>query len=574
MRFVSRFLSLLVVVVVSLSFPSDAQVIPVGNLDGRIEIGGAIAIADSVKPGTSLDDVLRADSDVLFQPSVKHVYHSMGKAAEVWARAELVNDSPADMRGNLVIRFPYLQSVEVFLVDADGKVTKGHAGASVSLSGNALPGPFPAYEISIPAGQSRTLLVHARSNTVITLPIWLHSSADYQVWSQWSTATYTFLIGIIFTFTAFAWSIARRSRELSYRLYFWFCVVAIFYIVFSTGIGKAFLWPHSELNTLSLTYALQGAVMALGALFIAAFLDIRTHWPAFFMVIKGFVVIAVISCFYALLPGKISRLAYMVCTGLSPILVLAGVWVLHRRQIAGAGAVLMAWSPSLMATVWLYLRLFDITPYFEVNHYIVPIGLGLTVLQFSWAISNRVRETEANALTDALTGLPNRRQLYSTVSHRAPRDEPPCTAVLAIDLDGFKAINDTYGHDAGDAVLQTIAERLTKLSLGRAKAFRTGGDEFIVLYSELDGRADIQAFGEQCISRIHRPIPYGSKELRVGASVGIAFVQTLEEFKTGIHRADSALYHAKRAGKGTVRLFDERQAPIGHETFQPAIVES
>jgi predicted signal transduction protein with EAL and GGDEF domain len=67
---------------------------------------------------------------------------------------------------------------------------------------------------------------------------------------------------------------------------------------------------------------------------------------------------------------------------------------------------------------------------------------------------------------------------------------------------------------------------------------------------------------------------FGTKTLNVGASVGIAFVQTLDEFKTGIPRADAALYRAKREGKGIVRLYDERQSPIGNEMFRPALVRT
>jgi GGDEF domain-containing protein len=229
---------------------------------------------------------------------------------------------------------------------------------------------------------------------------------------------------------------------------------------------------------------LQGAVTALGGLFIAAFLDLRNRWPAFHTAINFRVAFCALSGLYTFLPDAVAGLVYLAVTVLVPVVTLAGVWVLHRRGVYGAGAILMAWSACIFATVWLHARSFELTPYLAFNHYVVPLGLCLTVLQFSWAISNRVKDAETSAATDVLTGLPNRRHLDATFDTTKPRTEPPCAAVLAIDLDGFKVINDTYGHEAGDTVLQVIGQRMNKLSLGRAKPYRTGGDEFIMLYAD------------------------------------------------------------------------------------------
>ena len=572
MRFISRFVSLLVVVVVSLTFPSEAQSIDVGGLDGRIEIGGDVMIAEAVNPDTQIDDVLRPDSNVVFQPSQKKIYIGSGKKGDVWVKADLVNSSQTDMRGNVVIRFPYLQVVEAYIADQDGVLHTGRAGAAVARDGIAIPDPFPAFDVDIPAEETRTLYLRVHSETIVVLTMWFHSSADYQYWSQWSIAFYAMMLGVICTFTAYAFSIARSSRHKAYQFYFAFCIAATLYMAFSTGVGKSFLWPNSEFSTMRLVDMLQGSVTALAGLFIASFLDLRNRWPAFDLAIKVMVTFAALSGFYTYLPDAAQGPVYMTATVLIPLSVLIGVWVLHHRGVHGAGAVLIAWSPCILATIWLYSRMFELTPYLEINHYIVPLGLCFTVLQFSWAISNRIREAEASAVTDPLTGLFNRRQLDSTMDRSGQRTEPPCAAVLAIDLDGFKEINDTHGHEAGDAVLRIVGQRLSKLSLGHAKSFRTGGDEFIVLYSEQDGRSQIQAFGNNCIARINRPILFGSEVLFVGASVGIAFVQTDAEFATGIQRADAALYRAKREGKGVVRIYDERQPPIGNENFRPAVV--
>ena len=292
------------------------------------------------------------------------------------------------------------------------------------------------------------------------------------------------------------------------------------------------------------------------------------------MAMNALVFLCVVSSIGGFFPSDLSRAVYMLCSGIGPIVVLIGVWILHRRGVPGAGAVLIGWAPLIMATVWLFLRLFEITPYFEINHYVLPLGLCFTVFQFSWAISNRVKDAEASAATDPLTGLPNRRDLDMTLAALTRSNTPACTAVLAIDLDGFKAINDTHGHEAGDLVLQVIASRLKNAGAGRAKPFRTGGDEFLIVYANQDARAEIQEFGNQCIAVINRPIAYRGILLNVGASIGVAFIDDHVDFRESISRADAALYEAKREGKGVVRLFDQRRTPVVQPGFRPIVVNA
>ena len=552
------------------------------NMDGRMNIGHQAMVAKDVPTAITITDILSPTSDVAFVKTHAKAFQASSRKGDVWMRAQLHNSTATDLHGDLVVRFPYLQRVDVYLLDGEGYMQTGTAGSGVALSGIALPAPFPTFEIDVPAGETRTVYIRANGGPMVVMPVWFHTSADYQAWFQGSVSFFALLMGIACTFTAYAWSIARKSDTPAYRLYFWFCVTAITYVIFSTGMGKSLFWSHSNVSTITLVYILQGAVTAFGAMFISNFLDIRRTWPAFYMVINGLVALCVLGSISGFFPSVLSRAVYMICSGIGPIVVLVGVWIMHRRNVPGAGAVLIGWAPLIMATVWLYLRLFEITPYFEINHYVVPLGLCFTVFQFSWAISNRVKDAEASAATDPLTGLSNRRDLDATLAALTRSNTPACTAVLAIDLDGFKAINDTHGHDAGDLVLQVIASRLKNVGASRAKPFRTGGDEFLIVYSNRDARAEIQQFGAQCITVINRPIAFRGTLLTVGASVGVAFIDDHVDFRESISRADAALYAAKREGKGIVRLFDQRQPvpdqpvavepPVGQPGFRPVVV--
>jgi diguanylate cyclase len=160
---------------------------------------------------------------------------------------------------------------------------------------------------------------------------------------------------------------------------------------------------------------------------------------------------------------------------------------------------------------------------------------------------------------DLLTGLPNRAQLHDLIAWhlaQAQRAGDPIAA-LCIDLDRFKAVNDTYGHQAGDRLLQLVAERILANVRSNDAAARIGGDEFIVLLSGIVRRDSITLLARRLIEELSEPFELGGYEARIGASIGIAVGPqhgTLAEVL--IKNADIALYRAKTEGRGEFRFFE------------------
>jgi diguanylate cyclase (GGDEF)-like protein len=153
------------------------------------------------------------------------------------------------------------------------------------------------------------------------------------------------------------------------------------------------------------------------------------------------------------------------------------------------------------------------------------------------------------ALHDALTGLPNRELFFDRVEQalaRARRRTVPL-AVLFVDLDGFKQVNDVHGHEAGDAVLVEAGDRLRALVRTADTVARYGGDEFTVLAEDVGDVEAAQHLGERIADELSRPYPGG---LAVGASVGIAFTANPAATTPDglIRRADHAMYRSKRPG--------------------------
>ncbi|MEX2256347.1 MAG: EAL domain-containing protein [Acidimicrobiia bacterium] len=176
---------------------------------------------------------------------------------------------------------------------------------------------------------------------------------------------------------------------------------------------------------------------------------------------------------------------------------------------------------------------------------------------------------------DPLTRLPNRTLFGELLEHSLRRAQRSGTGVgvLFLDLDRFKIVNDSLGHDAGDELLDALGERLSAVLRPGDVVARFGGDEFTVLCEDLEpGVADRQAVGvaERLIDALREPFQIGGEEQFVSASVGIAISITgLDRPEALLRDADAAMYRAKERGKGRCEVFDERmreRARHRHET--------
>lgn len=161
------------------------------------------------------------------------------------------------------------------------------------------------------------------------------------------------------------------------------------------------------------------------------------------------------------------------------------------------------------------------------------------------------------AFHDQLTGLSNARHLRDRLGQalgRCSRRGTAC-ALLFLDLDGFKEVNDTYGHDAGDRLLQFVAQRLHEAVREYDTLARLGGDEFAVLLEDVTARQSLVEVAERVLAALRRPIPAGQTHVEVSASVGIAtYPQAARGAEALLKAADVAMYEAKADGPGCYRF--------------------
>jgi len=244
--------------------------------------------------------------------------------------------------------------------------------------------------------------------------------------------------------------------------------------------------------------------------------------------------------------------------------------LLSTKQVIIRIAVIIA-SVELMIMLAFTLLPFKLGIYTEAILDVTLLATFSTPLIYNWVIKPFVNARDevltqitGLAFTDPLTHLANRRHLLMHLQRMIASSfrHKIYGALLLIDLDDFKLVNDTHGHDAGDAVLVEIANRFATILRSEDVAGRLGGDEFVVLIDHIDAdeqQAQSRALriSDKLIKLANIPLAYNGTNLHVGASIGICLLGAeLLQADAAISKADAAMYRAKKIGKGCAIFFD------------------
>lgn len=218
------------------------------------------------------------------------------------------------------------------------------------------------------------------------------------------------------------------------------------------------------------------------------------------------------------------------------------------RDSAGQPVASLNWTPSRPGIKALGRAL----PWIAVGailHLLIGIAVSRQALR-------SVEKLAEQAFVDSLSKLPNRRALREELEQRLARRER--LALALIDLDGFKGINDNYGHTVGDRLIKIVADLLTRVVADRGMIARLGGDEFAVMIAGPGAVGDLQDIARAVLAEMSKPFRIDERTVLIGASIGLASV-SLNDFDDSelMRRADVAMYAAKRAGKMRMSWYDE-----------------
>ena len=230
------------------------------------------------------------------------------------------------------------------------------------------------------------------------------------------------------------------------------------------------------------------------------------------------------------------------------------------RSLSANDSAFFSWTSAWVGRLISYTAFFAIIGMSIFHLQTQIIKLLEKVEKQKKTIEGQKKFIEHLANHDALTGLPSQRivdkRIEETLKHAEQNKHQ--FALLFLDLDGFKFINDTYGHDAGDEVLKQVAKRVSSAIRSSDTAFRLGGDEFLISVEKIKDKTDIEKLCERLINNISAPLSYKGIGLNVGVSIGAALYPSSANNASNLRfRADELMYQVKKTGKNNFLICDQ-----------------
>lgn len=503
----------------------------------------------------------------------------------------------------LEVDYPPLDRVDLYVPRTGGGYRHLHSGDLVAFSERPYRHRNLVFPLELPEGEV-ALYLRVESEGSLTVPLKLWQADDFVGASQGLYAVLALYYGTLLALGVYNLLLYFSIRDRAYLQYVLFVTGMAIGLGSGNGFAQQFIWPEwpAWANVaFPVGYAIAGLF---GAQFTRTFLDTRHTAPGMDRALRAEMALFVL----ALASFAVSYRAGAILVSLGGLVVavtsFASGILVWRRGHLGARFFLLAWTVLLIGGAVMGMRNFGWLPTNLFTTYAMQIGSTLDLILLSFALADRInimrREKEsaqaesldakqkmlealkrseeelearvemrtrelaaANAhlvenertlsrlaRQDALTGLGNRIALEEEMVRaigRAGRLDIG-VAIMLIDLDRFKPVNDAHGHGVGDEVLRLVAARLRGCTRRTDTVARLGGDEFVVV---LEGRhvvTDARGMAEKILACLDAEIVVQGFAVRVGASIGIAVLAGPEAPDNLLRRADQAMYMAKREG--------------------------
>lgn len=507
----------------------------------------------------------------------------------VWLRLEVQSAAPRATDWRLELDYPSLDLVQLFDVGSDG-MRLARSGDMVAYAERSVGNRTPVFDLHLQPGERRTLYLRASSAGSMTLSATLYSRADHEQHSIRGYVVQAIYCGALIALGCYNLLLFLALRERPFLYYVLFVGTFCVGLLGLNGLGAQFLWPQAGWWTnRALPFGISGAG-AIALLFARSFLDTRQWLPRWDRALRlWFLVISCCALATLLLPVQ-QALQLMSASGVSVCALLLSVaFVSVKNRVPGAGFFALAWTMLLCGAALLALRNFALIPSNFFTLHAMQIGSMLEMILLSFALAARLIELkrqreaalqlneqilakrvtertqaleQANqrlselALQDPLTGLPNRTALQQHLEQALARSQRrnELLAVMLIDLDGFKPINDQHGHGYGDLALAEVAQRLRQYVRDTDLPARLGGDEFVVICESVQSAEDAHDLAKRLLEGLDTPMYLEDRTVRVGASIGIALSRGADDASMLIRLADAAMYRAKAEGRNRVQL--------------------
>ncbi len=570
----------------------------------QIELRPDVEVLEDTTGKLGFDEIARLPSGVGFSRRTGEGDLNFGFSRSVfWLRLSFRADGVHPLPALLEIAYPALDHVD-FYARVGLESVHYQAGDNLKFSVRPYFHRNLVFPVSIPADTGQTVYLRIATNGSLTVPIKLWSEAGLHQADQSLYSIHALYFGMLLALGLYNLLIYFSLRDDVYLAYVgYLCALATAQLGM-LGLGHQFLWP--DLPWLADKAVLLGFSLAgvFGALCARGFLDTPAWAPRFNRLVTATCMLFLLGTSGVLFEEirPFAMLVAVMAPFAAAILTVGGVLALRAGR-PGALMFLAAFAAFILGMIAAGLRSLGWIPSNPLTSYSLQIGSGVEMLLLSFALAERIRNlrrtteealghredalfalTEAErqleqriadrtselananerllhsqeelshlALFDPLTGLSNRTRLREQLlmsMARSRRSGGVC-ALLMIDLDGFKAANDTHGHAVGDQLLTQVAKRLLATVRSTDTVARVGGDEFLIVLEAAGSMALAEIFADKLIGKLTQPFEVGNRAISIGASVGIAMYPAhAEEIDTLLQLADHAMYEAKRAGKG------------------------
>lgn len=499
-------------------------------------------------------------------------------AGDTWLHLplQLAPDAPA--RWYLSLGYALLHEVQVSVLDAEGRLLQTiELGALVAHRDRPLHTRALVAPLQLQPGQLQHLMLRVNTPTAqLVEPVLMQSTALLSDESA-QQALQGLMTGLWLFMMLYSLVSALHSRQAVFLAYAGALAASWLFSLAFYGHGAVWLWPDSGWLAGNMTALAPGLMVMANAQFFVRALDMPRHapWLARSMhVLSLLAALAALAFATGLLDYARTALTMMVLGLLHLLLAMPAAWSQRAAGDRGAGLVLLGCSVNLLGVAalslllrgglpvsFLTLHLVQFTYALEMVCWLLALGMRLQALRSAATAAQSERDAlKLLAGTDPLTGLHNRRALDAALEQRlAPSSGPQPAgsnarlplALFLLDLDGFKAVNDRWGHEAGDQLLREVARRLRQVARSEDLVARLGGDEFVVLVAQPAEPAGVEQIGARLLAQFDAPFELGNgRQCRVGATVGYALAPAHGRDAAALLRAaDSAMYAGKQAGR-------------------------
>ncbi len=569
---------------------------PADNV-GHVALDGHFTVLVDNARALNADAVLGGRHDAEFMPAARHNTNPGFTRAEVWARFVIHYESAHGAAPVLVLSRPLIDDIDLYAVGPNGMHSHVSTGDNHSFATRPINNRGFAFLLAPKAGETVTYYMRVRSATgAVALPLELMDSATFHAESASENYLRGAYLGFMAGLALCALVLFVLVRNVAYAYYCQYLVTLVLLVCAADGYAMQFLWPNAPLAQQILPAALLALCNVTGTLFARSFLNLPEVTPASEpWYALGAVTSAVGVGVHVFHPGA---LGVSIIMATSVVLGPIALWGCIQAWRAGdrvAGYLLFGWLAFLIGMSFTLLDMVGALPtsawaangvYLGSLGEFVALAVGLSdrlwnlqrareaqiaaanadlaalntnlegmVRSRTRELEERNRELSELAVRDSLTGLYNHSttiELLEQLLNQSQRYEFPIATVM-LDIDNFKQLNDSYGHQLGDHVLEEVSQTLADSVRGADVVGRYGGEEFLVVMPHADALA-AREYGERLLGLI-REIRIGNSH--ISASIGVSVFHPRGHRASAqdvIRRADEALYRSKREGRDRLTI--------------------